>query len=155
MNIKNRNTTAIGVAQGSSATTGCRSAVSDGDLVVSVLPERFRSTSAPIGSIVRREFSSTSEPMASPKRYSHAMFSSSSKAHAVTTGKFEVTNEVAGEGGNLTVNGSARPLDSGVLVLSDHQYEHFEKCMNNPAQPTKMMVEAAEQIRNFAAKRRS
>lgn len=35
---------------------------------------------------------------------------------------------------------------SGMIVLGERQYEHFEKCMTNPEAPTKMMMEAQQLI---------
>lgn len=41
---------------------------------------------------------------------------------------------------------------TGRYVLSERQYEHFDRCMNSPASPTEEMLDAHRKLREFATK---
>lgn len=64
------------------------------------------------------------------------------------------TGPAASTGPDVPTSSYQSPLDSGVLVLSDAQYEHFEACMTHPDKPSQMMVDAAVRIQEFARKHR-
>ncbi len=41
----------------------------------------------------------------------------------------------------------------GAFVLNEKQYEHFEKCMKEPEQPTPAMLAAHEKLEQFRSGR--
>ena len=48
---------------------------------------------------------------------------------------------------------NAAPVVHGGFVLDEKQYEHFEKCMQNPAEPTETLKAGARLMRELRAKR--